>query len=116
LIVDAAGVARFDFDLIRLLGINGILVLTGVPGDQPMLPVNGAQLMRQLVLCNQIVIGSVNESIDHFTQGIKDLELATKKWPGVVEQLITHRFSAENFQKAFENHGPDEIKMVIEWK
>jgi threonine dehydrogenase-like Zn-dependent dehydrogenase len=116
LIVDAAGVAKFDFDLISLLGINGILVLTGVPGEQPLLPINGAQLMRQLVLCNQVVVGSVNESIDHFKQGLKDLELASKQWPGVVEQFITHRFPAPDFAKAFEKHGSDEIKAVIEWK
>ena len=116
LIVDAAGVAKFDFDLISLLGVNGILVLTGVPGEQPLLPVNGAQLMRQLVLCNQVIVGSVNESIDHFKQGLKDLESASKQWPGVIEQLITHRFPAPDFAKAFDKHGPDEIKAVIEWK
>lgn len=116
LILDAAGIAHFDFDLISVLGINGILVLTGVPGDQPAIPVNGPQLMRQLVLCNQVVVGSVNESIHHFEQGLKDLETASKKWPGIIEQLITHRFSAPDFEKAFEKHGSDEIKAVIEWK
>ena len=116
LIVDAAGVAKFDFDLMSVLGINGILVLTGVPGEQPLIPIDGPRLMRQLVLCNQVVVGSVNESIDHFVQGLKDLEAARQKWPGVVEQLITHRFPHADFLKAFEKHGSDEIKAVIDWR
>lgn len=116
LVVDAAGIAKFDFDLISVLGINGILVLTGVPGEQPILPVDGPKLMRQLVLCNQVIVGSVNESIDHFVQGLKDLESASQKWPGVVEQFLTHKFPHADFMKAFEKHGSDEIKAVIDWR
>jgi threonine dehydrogenase-like Zn-dependent dehydrogenase len=116
LIVDAAGVAKFDFDLISLLGINGILVLTGVPGEQPQLSIDGSRLFRQLVLCNQVVVGSVNESIAHFAQGLKDLETASQKWPGVVEKFITHRFSYTNFEQGFVKHGSDEIKAVIDWR
>ena len=116
LIVDAAGVAKFDFDLISLLGINGILVLTGVPGEQPLLSIDGSQLFRQLVLGNQVVVGSVNESIEHFAKGLKDLETASQKWPGVVEQFLTDRFPYTNFEQGFVKHGSDEIKAVIDWQ
>ena len=116
LIVDAAGVAKFDFDLVSLLGINGIFVLTGVPGEQPQLSIDGSQLFRQLVLCNQVIVGSVNESIDHFAKGLKDLETASQKWPGAVEQFLTHRFPYTNFQQGFVKHGSDEIKAVIDWR
>lgn len=116
LIVDAAGVAKFDFNLIDLLGINGVLVLTGVPGESPQFEVDGSKLMRQLVLKNQVVVGSVNESIHHFENGLKDLETAKTKWPEAVEKLITHTFSYPDFEKGFESHGSDEIKVVIEWK
>lgn len=116
LIVDAAGIAKFDFDLIGLLGINGILVLTGVPGEQPQLSIDGSRLFRQLVLCNQVVVGSVNESIDHFAKGLQDLESASQKWPGMVEQFVTHHFPYTNFQDGFTEHGSDEIKAVIDWR
>lgn len=116
LIVDAAGVAKFDFTLISLLGVNGIFVLTGVPGEQSAVSVDGSQLFKQLVLCNQIILGSVNESIEHFAQGLKDLEIASQKWPGIVEQFITHRFPYTNFQQGFAKSGSDEIKAVIDWR
>jgi len=116
MIVDAAGCAQLDFDLLEALGINGIFVLTGVPGDQRSLSIDGAEIMRKLVLKNQVVVGSVNESIAHFKKGISDIEAATKKWPGVVEKMITQRFNHTDFEKALSHHSQDEIKVVIEWK
>ncbi len=115
LIVDAAGVAQFDFNLIELLGPNGILVLTGVPAEKPQFPVNGSKLMRQIVLKNQIILGSVNESIQHFIDGLHDMQEIKKKWPGVLEQFITHQFHYTEFQKVFEKHGSEEIKAIIRW-
>ena len=93
LIFDAAGIAKLDFDLLEMLAINGAFVLTGVPGEQRLIDVDGAALMRKLVLKNQVMVGSVNESIDHLESGIRDLQAASKKWPGVVEKLITQRFA-----------------------
>ena len=115
LILDAAGIAKLDFDLRDFLGINGIFVLTGVPGDQRTVNVDGATLMRKLVLKNQVMVGSVNESIHHFEKALVDLEAASKKWPGLVQKLITQRFPHTDFQKALTEHTPDEIKVVIEW-
>lgn len=115
LILDAAGIAKLDFDLLDLLGINGIFVLTGVPGDQRMLNIDGAKLMRKLVLKNQVMLGSVNESIHHFEKGIVDFEAANKKWPGLLQKLITQKIPCKDFQQAFSGHSPNEIKVVIEW-
>lgn len=115
LILDAAGIAKLDFNLTELLSINGIFVLTGVPGDQRLIDVDGAKLMRQMVLKNQVMVGSVNESIHHFQQGIADLQAATQKWPGVVEKLITKKVPYTAFQEVMSHHTPDEIKVVVEW-
>lgn len=114
-ILDAAGVAKLDFDLLDLLGINGIFILTGVPGDQRQLNVDGAKLMRKLVLKNQVMLGSVNESIHHFENGLLDLEEANTKWPGLVKKFISEKISYTSFDKAFSHHTPDEIKVIIEW-
>jgi threonine dehydrogenase-like Zn-dependent dehydrogenase len=115
LILDAAGVAKLDFDLLGALGINGIFVLTGVPGMQHAISLDGALLMKNMVLKNQVMVGSVNESIAHFENGLKDLEEACKKWPGVVERLISKRFPYTDFEKAFAEHLPNEVKVVIDW-
>lgn len=114
-IVDAAGIAKLDFDLLDLLGINGVFVLTGVPGDQRLVDIDGAHLMRQLVLKNQVMVGSVNASIEHFRTGIADLEAASKKWPGLMEKFISQRYPYQQYDEALHHHTPDETKVVIAW-
>ncbi|MBS0616292.1 MAG: glucose 1-dehydrogenase [Verrucomicrobia bacterium] len=114
-IFDGAGIAKLDFDLLGMLGINGIFVLTGVPGDQRLINVDGAALMRKLVLKNQVMVGSVNESLENFKMGIADLVAASKKWPGTVDKMITQRYPYKDFAAAFGKHTQDEIKVVIDW-
>lgn len=113
-ILDAAGIGKLDFDLTHQLAINGIFVLTGVPGKQHLIQEDGAQFVRQMVLKNQVMIGSVNESIHHFEQGIADLQAAAKKWPGAVEKMI-QLLPYTSFQDVIAHHTPDEIKVVLEW-
>ena len=115
LIVEAAGIPTLDFELIDLLGINGVYVLTGVPGDDHPLNVDAGRLMRQLVLKNQIVFGSVNAGKEHFKQAVIDLEAAQKKWPGVVERLITSKTPYQQYNQVLLHRKPDEIKAVLEW-
>jgi len=115
IIVEAAGVPKLDFELIDLLGINGVYVLTGVPGDSAALSVDAARLMRQMVLKNQILFGSVNAGKAHFKQAVADLAEAEKKWPGVMEQLITSRTPYAEYRKVLTTRNREEIKAVLKW-
>lgn len=115
MIVEAAGIAKLDFDLIKTLGYNGIYVLTGVPGDERPLNVDGAAIMRQLVLKNQVILGSVNASFENFSQAIKDLSSAEKKWPKLLQQMITSKTPFTEFQNVLFEHTPDEIKAILLW-
>ena len=71
--------------------------------------------MRRLVLRNQVLVGSVNASRDHFQLAVDDLVLAETRWPDHVANLITHRHPYADFDAAFQHHGSDEIKVVLEW-
>jgi threonine dehydrogenase-like Zn-dependent dehydrogenase len=71
--------------------------------------------MRRLVLRNQVLVGSVNASRDHFQLAVDDLVLAETRWPHHVADLITHRHPYADFDAAFQHHGSDEIKVVLEW-
>ncbi len=71
--------------------------------------------MRALVLRNQMTVGSVNASQRHFARGISDLERANAEWPGVVQNMITHRLSYTEFDRALRQHPQDEIKTVLDW-
>jgi glucose 1-dehydrogenase len=115
LILEATGIASLEFDLIDALAINGVYVVTGIPsGDQP-LKIDGAGFMRRLVLRNQVVLGSVNASREHFQLAVNDLVQAQARWHKQVADLITNRHNYTEFDKAFQHHGSDEIKVVLEW-
>ncbi|MBU6446625.1 MAG: alcohol dehydrogenase, partial [Verrucomicrobia bacterium] len=115
LILEAAGIPKLDFQLPQFLATNGVYVLTGVTAEGPPLSVDAAKLMRDLVLKNQIIFGSVNAGVAHFKQAVLDLEAAEKNWRGVVQQLITSKTPFNRFADALEKRKPDEIKAIIEW-
>ncbi len=114
-ILEATGVPSLEFNLLEALARNGAYVLTGIPGGDRPLQIHGALLMRQLVLDNQVMFGSVNAARDHYQMAVDDLHQATLLWPGLVNQLITNRYSYTDYMAALMGHTPDEIKVVVEW-
>ena len=109
------GVAKLEFNLLDALAVDGVYMLTGIPGGERPINIPGADLIRQLVLGNQAMVGSVNAARDHFQMAVADLAVADKRWPGHTAHLITGRYSTANFADAFAKPAPDEIKAVVEW-
>ncbi|MDA8087614.1 MAG: glucose 1-dehydrogenase, partial [Nitrospiraceae bacterium] len=89
MIFEAAGIAALDFNLLDALASNGVYVLTGIPGGDRPLQIDGAELMRRLVLFNQVMAGSVNAAHGHFQMAVNDLLQAGIIWSGHAEKLIT---------------------------
>jgi threonine dehydrogenase-like Zn-dependent dehydrogenase len=115
LVFEATGVAPIEFDLLSALGRNGAYVLTGLPGGDRPVSVDGPALVRGLVLGNQIMVGSVNASHQEFESGIDDLQRAMHIWGDALGEMITHRFVRDDFRQALTEYQPDEIKAVVEW-
>lgn len=115
LIVEAAGIPQVEFDLLQALGVNGVYVLTGIPGQGPPLTLQAAEFIRHLVLRNQVIIGSVNAARGHFEQAVQDLEHAGRRWGDLIGGLITHHHRFDDVGSALQRHGADEIKVVVEW-
>jgi len=115
LIFDATGIPSLEFNLLDALALNGAYVLTGIPGGDRPLQIAGAELVRQLVLDNQVMLGSVNAARGHFQMGVDDLAHAHLRWGAHLERLITHRHSSEQFAEMFGHHESNIIKEVIEW-
>lgn len=115
LIVEAAGVAKLDYSLLQALGTNGGYVLTGVPEEQQPFEIPGGELMKQMVLKNQVLVGSVNAAKRHWELGIQDLEKAYSRWGDTIEQLITKRVASDQFKEALDKHETNDIKNVVSW-
>ena len=76
LVLEATGVPALAFNLLDALAWNGVYVLTGIPGGDRPLNIPGAQLIRELVLDNQAMLGSVNAARDHYQLAVDDLQRA----------------------------------------
>jgi glucose 1-dehydrogenase len=92
LVYEATGASRLAFDMIEHLGINGIFVFTGVPGRKGPVEVDTDLMMRNLVLKNQVVFGTVNAGREAFEASIRDLGAFVDSWPKAVSGLISGRF------------------------
>lgn len=115
-ILEATGIASLEFNLLDALALGGVYVLTGIPGGDRPIEVHGAMLMRQLVLRNQAMVGSVNAARGHFQMAVNDLATATRRWHTHIATLITQRYPVDRFLAPLTQHRPDSIKEVIEWQ
>jgi threonine dehydrogenase-like Zn-dependent dehydrogenase len=115
LVVDASGIAALEFNLLDALALNGVYVITGIPGGDHPLKIQGAELVRQLVLDNQVMIGSVNAARGHFQMGADDLFQAHLRWGDHIAALITNRYAYSQFTASVSHHSPNAIKEVVEW-
>jgi glucose 1-dehydrogenase len=111
LIYEGAGASQLAFDALEQLGANGVFVFTGVPGRKHRIEISGDAIMRNLVLRNQTVLGTVNAGRVDFESAVEDLGRIRKAWPGALEALITGRYPMTRFcERAGNGHG---IKDVI---
>jgi len=97
IIYEATGASQFAFEVLPFLGANGVYVFTGVPGKDEEVELDTGAIMKNLVLKNQIVLGTVNAGIDAFQRAIADLAAFYTKWPAAVRALITGRYPIEAF-------------------
>jgi len=115
LILDATGIPALEFNILDALALNGAYVLTGIPGGDRPLQIPGAALVRQLVLDNQIMLGSVNAARGHFQMGASELGQAHLRWGAHLDQLITERYTPGQFAGSVDHLEADSIKQVVEW-
>ncbi|MDB5022097.1 MAG: alcohol dehydrogenase [Pedobacter sp.] len=114
-IFESAGIAKLQINLIDGLGINGIYVTTGIPsGERPEL-IMAAEIIQQMVLKNQVVLGSVNASPEHYRMAVDYLKAAVDTWPEQMKQVITEKVPYKDFGKILHQHSNEEIKVVVDW-
>jgi glucose 1-dehydrogenase len=112
LVYEAVGHSHFALQALQVLGTNGIFVLTGVPGLQAFIEADPARLMRDMVLKNQVLLGTVNAGPDAFASALRDLDAFRRRWPSVVRTLIAGRYPPEQAPELILGR-PTGIKTVI---
>ena len=111
IIVECTGVGQVISDSFRAMAAGGILCLTGVGSGGRTTGLSTADAATEMVLRNNVVVGSVNANKRHWYKAGEALARADRKW---LERLITRREKPENFKRALDRK-PDDIKVVIQF-
>jgi threonine dehydrogenase-like Zn-dependent dehydrogenase len=115
LIYEAVGHSHFALEALHALGTNGIYVLTGVPGLQDLVQSDPASLMRNMVLRNQVLLGTVNAGPESFAAATADLQRFRQRWPEMFGSLVGGRYPLDQApQLIFER--PVGLKTVISFR
>ena len=80
-VFEATGHSPLAFAALESLGPNGMFVLTGVPAQRPPTPIDTALLMRNIVLKNQLLLGTVNAGREDYGEAIRLLEQFMGSFP-----------------------------------
>ena len=91
LILEAVGVPSVMLAAPRVLQANGVAILTGIPAEGATVELNVGRLLRDLVLKNQVIFGTVNAARKDYVSAIDQLERFMTLFPQSVRSLITAR-------------------------
>lgn len=111
-VYEATGASGLAFETIKFLGYNAVFIFTGVPGRKAPIQVDTSFIMRNLVLKNQAVLGTVNAGAEAYMAAIIRLGAFMKRWPDAVRSVITGRYPIEQYADLLSGKAPG-IKNVI---
>lgn len=98
-VYEATGASPTAFELLTVLGTDALFCFTGVPRHGQPISIDTDMLMRNLVLKNQVILGTVNAGQSAFEAAIRDLTVFYQRWPDAVRSLITGRYPVERFRE-----------------
>ncbi|GAA4199222.1 glucose 1-dehydrogenase [Microbispora amethystogenes] len=108
-VIEATGAGPVIFGVAFNTAPYGIVCLTGVSSAGRRLTIDAGSLNRDIVLENDVLIGSVNANLRHYAAAADALAQADHAW---LNRLITRRVPLESFADAF-TAEPEDVKVVI---
>lgn len=110
-IIECTGVGQVIADSLRAVGAGGVVCLTGVGSGGRTTGLPLADVATEIVLENNVVIGSVNANKRHWYKASQALARADPSW---LSGLVTRVVPPEQFASAFDR-GLDDIKVVVQF-
>jgi threonine dehydrogenase-like Zn-dependent dehydrogenase len=111
-VYEAVGAAHLAFRAMQVLGPNSIFVFTGVPALGADQEVDIDAIMRNAVLKNQVILGTVNAGKADFQAAIAALGTFVQRWPETTRALITGRYPLDAYRDLLLGR-PGGIKNVL---
>ncbi len=109
ILIEATGNGGLVFDAFQSTSAYGIVCLTGVSPKGRSLEVDAGSINREIVLENDVVIGSVNANLSHYRAAADSLAEADLGW---LDRLVSRRVPLASFEQAFQPQE-DDVKVVI---
>jgi threonine dehydrogenase-like Zn-dependent dehydrogenase len=109
-VIEATGAGQVVYDCASLLGPAGVMCLTGISPGPASIDVQLDALIRQLVVRNVALVGSVNAGKRHYADAVDVLLAADRGW---LERLITRTVPLSEWSTALVR-DPDDIKVVVD--
>jgi glucose 1-dehydrogenase len=110
-LIECTGVGAVIAEAIQAVGSGGIVCLTGVGSDRWTAGLAPAEVAAEVVLKNNVIVGSVNANKRHWYKASEALSRADRGW---LAHLLTRCERPENFARALERK-PEDIKVVIQF-
>ncbi len=114
IVFEATGATAVVFPAMRMLGPDGVCILSSVTGGSKSIEVDLATWNREMVLGNRVVFGTVNGGRAHFEAAARDLAIIEGRLPGWAGRLITRRLPFTDIATALVRR-PEDIKTVLDF-
>lgn len=109
-IMECAGASVLIPQLVQDTKRNAVVCLTGV-SEHAVQEVDVGALNRELVLENDVVLGSVNANRRDYATAVQRLTDADQDW---LDDVITRRVPLARWREAYEGHA-DDVKVVLDF-
>lgn len=108
--IEATGAGQLVFDCASLLPPAGVMCLAGIHPGPATVDVQLDALVRQLVVRNAALVGTVNAAKRHYADAVDVLLAADRAW---LERLITRTVPLSEWPDALVRE-PEDIKVVVD--
>ncbi len=113
IVIEASGKVEPAIEGLGLLQRSGVMCVLGNYREKRACEDYG-RVLRNVMMANRVVFGSVNSNKAHFEMGIRDMSEIGRRYGDVLAQVITKRLRPEDFEQAF-LPDRDDIKTVIDF-
>jgi threonine dehydrogenase-like Zn-dependent dehydrogenase len=111
-VIECTGVGQVIGDSVKAVAPGGVVCLTGVGTGGRTIGLTTADVASDVVLRNNVVVGSVNANKRHWYKATQMLARADRSW---LAGLVTRREPPAEFKRALARQ-PDDIKVVIQFE
>lgn len=113
LVLECTGSSEVMLRAASAIAARGVMVWLGSTRRPRAAEQNVGRMMRDSLVRNHLIIGSVNAADSDFENSLRNLAKLGRQRPGLVDRLITARVTPDDALWHYEQRAPQGIKTVV---